>query len=71
MKATILAERLKRQRLIHPLRGRKDYLSLFRMLQPVSPVHFSYPGSPPGLVHRTAFDHKKAADKLREDRVLV
>ena len=71
MKATILAERLKRQRLILPLRRQKDYLPLFRMLQPVSPVAYSYPGSPPGLVHRTTFDHKKAADKLRAGRTIV
>jgi len=71
MKTTILAERLKRQRLTHLLRGRKDYLPLFRMLQPVSPVAYSYPGSPPGLVHRTTFDHQKVADKLRADRTIL
>ena len=70
-KSTVLAERLKRQRLTHPIRAGKDYLSLFRLLQPVSTVAYSYPGSPPGLVHRTTFDHKKVADRLRADRTLL
>lgn len=68
---TILAERLIRHGFAKPLKGRKDYLPLFRLLQPVAPVHFSYPGSPPGLVHRTKFDHQKAADHLRGDQTIV
>ena len=68
---TIFAHRLHRQRLIDPLRSRKDYLDLFSQLQPVSPIHFSYPGSPPGLVHRTTFDAIAEADRHRPDRTLV
>lgn len=70
-KNAILAERLKRQGFSKPLKTRKDYLPLFRLLQPVSPIHFSYPGSPPGLVHRTTFDPLKAADQLRGKQTLV
>lgn len=70
-KETILAERLKRQGFTAQLKTRKDYLPLFRLLQPVSTVAYSYPGSPPGLVHRTTFDHRKAADQLRGKQTIV
>ena len=69
--ATVLAHRLNRQGFSRLLTNPKAYPSLFERLQPVSPVHFSYPGSPPGLVHRTAFDHHSVADRLRENRTLV
>jgi hypothetical protein len=70
-KATILAERLKRHGFSAQLKTRKGYLPLFRLLQPVSTVFFSYPGSPPGLVHRTLFDHHKVADQLRGKQTIV
>lgn len=70
-KATIIAERLKRHGFTKPLKTRKEYLSLFRLLQPVAPVAMTYPGSPPGLVHRTTFDHHKVADQLRGKQTLL
>ena len=70
-RATIIAERLKRHGFTTQLKTRKEYLPLFRLLQPVSTVAFSYPGSPPGLVHRTMFDHHKVADQLRGKQTIV
>jgi hypothetical protein len=70
-KDTLVAERLKRQGLTAPLKTRKEYLPLFRLLQPVAPVAMTYPGSPPGLVHRTVFDHHKVADQLRGKQTIV
>ena len=67
----IIAERLRRQRLIEPHKDSKDYKELFRLLQPVAPVFFSSPGDPPRLVHRTAFDDGVVTDGMREDRVIV
>ncbi|MBT3603386.1 MAG: hypothetical protein HOE48_05925 [Candidatus Latescibacteria bacterium] len=46
-------------------------MPLFRLLQPVSTVAYAYPGSPPGLVHRTAFEHHKVADLLRGKQTLL
>ena len=71
MKKAIIAERLLRQHLSIPISNPEDYIELFRLLQPVSPIFFSYPGSPPRLVHRTAFDDSKVADRMREDRAIV
>ena len=68
---TILAERLRRQRLLEPVETNADYLALFALLQPVSPPYFSYPGSPPHLTHRTALDDMALAGALRERRELV
>ena len=42
-KATILAERLKRHGFTTPLKTRKEYLPLFRLLQPVSTVNTIMP----------------------------
>lgn len=70
-KATLLAERLIRHGFSNPLKTRKAYLPLFRLLQPVAPVAATYPGSPPGLVHRTTFDHHKVADQLRGKQTIV
>jgi len=73
-KKYILRERLERQGFLNPLQDSHDvdaYIQLFRLLQPVSPVFNSRPGSPPRLVHRTAFDDSLKADKLRKEGRLV
>ncbi len=49
----------------------EEYSSLFRELQPVSPIFFSYPGSPPSLVHRATFDDADITAKWRETRRIV
>jgi len=69
--ATVFAERLRRQRLIDPLKKSGDYTELFRLLQPVSPVASSAPGDPPRLVHRTTFDNGAVADQMREERIMI
>ncbi|MHB9130226.1 MAG: DNA glycosylase AlkZ-like family protein [Armatimonadota bacterium] len=68
---TILAERLRRQRLLKLVETRDDYLTLFALLQPVSPPYFSYPGSPPSMTHRTTFADMDLAGQFRERRELV
>lgn len=68
-KATVLAERLRRQRLLEPVKTHEEYLALFSLLQPVSPPYFSYPGSPPSMTHRVAF--AEPASHYRERRELV
>ena len=68
---TVLAERLRRQRLIDPLTSPDSYMDLFKLLQPVSPIASSRPGDPPRLVHRTVFDDGLLVDKLRAQRILV
>ena len=67
----MLAERLRRQRLTEPLQNRDEYPTLFATLQPVSPIHFTEPGSPPSLVHRTAFDDGTLANQMRTERTIV
>lgn len=67
----VLAERLRRQRLMEPVAIPEEYSLLFRQLQPVSPVYFSYPGSPPSLVHRTTFDDQEVTAKWRETRKII
>lgn len=69
----IIYERLKRQRLIEPVsdENEEEYISLFRLLQPVAPVHFSRPGDPPKLVHRVCFDDTKLSNELRERHRIV
>lgn len=67
----IISERLRRQRLIEPIEDPGQYLELFRLLQPVSPVFFSAPGSPPRMVHRTTFDDGLIADRMREQRTII
>ncbi|MDQ5853530.1 MAG: hypothetical protein M3380_15945, partial [Chloroflexota bacterium] len=68
---TVLAERLRRQRLIDPLTSPDGYMQIFELLQPVSPIASSRPGDPPRLVHRTVFDDGLLVDKLRAQRILV
>jgi hypothetical protein len=70
-KTTLLAERLKRQGLTCPVKSPAQYIKLFKRLQPVSPVHFSYPGAPPQLTRRTMFDDTARADALRAEREIV
>ena len=70
-KTTLLAERLIRQGLICPVSSPKQYIELFKRLQPVSPVHFSYPGAPPQLTRRTTFDDTELADSFRAEREIV
>lgn len=72
-KFSILHERLLRQGLTDPISKPDEemYLALFRRLQPVSTVYFTMPGSPPSLVHRTAFDDRLLASGLREHHSLI
>jgi hypothetical protein len=70
-KAAILSERLRRQRLIDPLKNLDEYPALFELAQPASPIHFTEPGSPPSLVHRTTFDDWKLANPMRAEHVIV
>lgn len=70
----IIAERIKRQGLTQPLDNPLDeesYTQLFRRIQPVAPVHFSRPGDPPKLIHRTEFDDTGMSSSLRERHILV
>ncbi len=70
----ILGERLKRQGLAYPLISPGDedaYKALFRRLQPVSPVHFTRPGDPPRLVHRTIYPDFAVSSAIRERGELV
>ncbi len=62
---TILAWRLARQGLSGPATDELAYGELLRRLQPVAPIHFSMPGSPPRLLHRTVFDDEDIANGLR------
>ena len=68
---SILAERLRRHRLLDPLDDRGSYVELFASLQPVSPLAYARPGSPPDLVHRTTFSDRVEADRLRASRIIV
>lgn len=69
-KQTLLAHRLERQGLGR-LADEAAYQHLIHYLQPVAPVHFSRPGSPPRLVQRTRFDEGELADRWRSRRALV
>ncbi|WP_410769688.1 DNA glycosylase AlkZ-like family protein [Fontibacillus sp. BL9] len=69
-----VAERLKRQGLTFPLIDRTDevaYIELFRRLQPMSPVHFTRPGDPPRLIHRTIYPDFGVSSAIREQGKLV
>ncbi|MBA9086319.1 hypothetical protein FHR92_002792 [Fontibacillus solani] len=73
-KTLVLAERLRRQGFTEPLADYQDevaYISLFRKLQPVAPVHFTRPGDPPKLVHRTEYDDMEMSSSLRVCQSLV
>lgn len=70
----IINHRLGRQGLLEPISNAKkeeQYITLFRQLQPVAPVHFSRPGDPPKLVHRTSFDDFNLSSRLREQQKFV
>lgn len=70
-KSAILAERLRRQGLLTPAATDDDYRALFARLQPVSPVYFTCPGSPPSLTHRAAVNDHVLTSRWRERRELV
>ena len=67
----VFAERLRRHRLLDPVKTPDEYAGLFRQLQPVSPVYFSRPGDPPSLAHRATFDDRELAADWREKREIV
>ena len=67
----VLAHRLERQGLGPLIGDEAGYQRLVWWLQPVAPVHFSRPGSPPRLVQRTPFDEGALADDWRLRRLLV
>jgi hypothetical protein len=67
----VLAERLRRHRLIQPIDSPGDYPALFRLLQPVATGADVRPGDPPRLLHRTTFDDAREADRLRAQRRIV
>jgi hypothetical protein len=68
---SILAERIRRQRMTDPLPTARGLEALVRMLQPISTGAYDRPGSPPRLTHRTAFDDTRATARLRARRRLV
>ncbi|MGE8203473.1 hypothetical protein ACQKP0_02835 [Heyndrickxia sp. NPDC080065] len=73
-KEIILYERMKRQSLLDPIdieNRHTEYIELFRLLQPVAPVHFTRPGDPPRLVHRTNIDDFLLSSRLREKHRMV
>jgi hypothetical protein len=70
-KDVIFGERLRRQRLLEPVKTADEYAALFRRLQPVSPVYFTRPGEPPRLVHRAGFDDQDFTSGWRETREIV
>ncbi|MFD1176773.1 DNA glycosylase AlkZ-like family protein [Paenibacillus puldeungensis] len=70
----VLTERLIRQGLTYPLQDSGDeeaYMELFRRLQPMAPVHFTRPGDPPRLVHRTAYNDTNMSSDLRARHRLI
>ncbi len=69
--AAVRAERLKRQHISDPVPTVRGYPELARALQPLSTGAYDRPGSPPRMVHRTRFDDRLAADRLRSKRELV
>jgi hypothetical protein len=46
-------------------------VELFRNLQPVAPLFYSYPGTPPRLIHRTIFHDGEVLDELRGERTII
>lgn len=71
MRDSVIAERLRRQELAEPLECEAGLVELFRKLQPVAPLAYSYPGTPPRLIHRTVFHDGEALDDLRGERAIV
>lgn len=70
-KEAIFAERLRRQRLVKPVKTPQEYAALFRLLQPVSPIADTCPGEPPGLVHRTVFNDQEVTFTWRGNREII
>lgn len=73
-KKQVLAERLSRQRFINPIESfhnEQEFMQLFKLLQPVSPVHNTRPGDPPKLVHRASFPDEQLTGELRENNRLI
>ncbi|MNO33899.1 hypothetical protein D3C76_239230 [compost metagenome] len=73
-KQMVISERLRRQGLTEALldvQNEESYIALFRKLQPVAPVHFTRPGDPPKLVHRTDSDDTSLSSALRERQILI
>ena len=68
---TILAERMRRQKLIEPLKTHDGYAELFELLQSVSPISNTCPGDPPRLVHRTIFNDSAVTDRMRARRIII
>ncbi len=68
---SILALRMRRQRLTDPVRTTRELEALVRSLQPLSTGAYARPGSAPRLVHRTVFDDTGATSRLRGARKLV
>jgi len=57
--------------LAEPLQSKGDVVELFRKLQPVAPLAYSYPGTPPRLIHRTDFHDGEVLDELRGERTII
>lgn len=70
-KQTTIEARMARQGIWGRVGTEREYGELFRRLQPVTPVHFSMPGSPPRLMHRADVDDAALADRMRAGRELV
>lgn len=70
-KEAIFAERLRRQRLVKPVKTPQEYAALFRLLQPVSPIFDTCPGEPPSLVPRSAFKDQDLTFAWRGNREIV
>ena len=68
---TIIAERMKRQGISEPVSTEDAYAQLFRNLQPVSPIAYSRPGSPPCLEHRATFNDRTLTDSWRSERAII
>ena len=70
-KDTIIANRMKRHRLLTPVDSEEDYLELLRQLQPVNPIFYTCPGDPPSLYPRAAFNDQLVTRKLKARQVLT
>jgi hypothetical protein len=44
-----------------------EYINVFRKLQPVSPIFFTMPGDAPTLRHRSLYNNKVLAERLRNE----
>ena len=68
---SVIGLRLLRHHLVPQLHDESGYLDLFRQLQPVSTVYYTYPGSPPSLSPRTTFDDQELTGSLRGSGKIV